>query len=464
LSTHNVAPLGRDSTATPTRPLICFYGDDFTGSADALAQFRRFGLSGILLFEVPQGEQLCEYAREFNVIGVAGVSRALAAAQMVEEVEPALVAFAALGPHIVQYKVCSTFDSSPAVGSIGRLFGDRPVPVLAAQPEFGRYTAFGNHFAAYRGTPYRLDRHPAMERHPSTPMDEGDLCRVLAQQTTLPVSSLNLLQLAQEPGSTQSRLAQGSAGPVVVDAVQNSDLIRAGELIWRSSDRSSPRFVVGSGGLSYGLGGYLAAGKDASPPPAAGVAQVFAVCGSCSPQSAEQVAYAVASGWSGFRLDPRDLGNPGSAARVTAVLLEEALSAVDAGKSVIVYTTDGVAHGNAKRPRRQMAAGDWSARIGAAFGVLIDRVLARSEVRRIVIAGGDTSGYTLRSLAAYGLEVEASLAVAAALCRLRSSAQHLEGVEIVLKGGQVGACDFFELTRRGAADLTATTGQEVPSR
>lgn len=450
-----------------SQPLICFYGDDFTGSTDVLGQFRRFGFSGVLLLGVPSGERLRELACNFDVVGVAGVSRALPTAQMAEEVEPALSMLAALGPRLIQYKVCSTFDSSPETGSIGhvieigtRLFGKRPTPVLVAQPDFGRYTVFGNHFALYRGSPYRLDRHPTMSRHPSTPMHEADLCRVLAEQTMLPVTSLNLMQLTDERASTQSVLAEELGGAVVIDAMRNSDLLLAAEQIWQTSDPESPRFVVGSGGLSYGVAGYLADGVEVRLPPAHGAAQVFAVCGSCSPQAAAQVAHAVGAGWTGIYLDPGSLCDPTSVGIETA-LVGEVLEALQAGKSVVVYTGDSNVEATPERP----AAGlDLAKRIGVAFAELIDGVLARASVRRVVIAGGDTSGYTLRSLDAYALEVDASLAVAAPLCRLRSSAQHLDGVEIVLKGGQVGDDDFFELTRRGAFDLTTEGSPDAVSR
>ena len=64
-------------------------------------------------------------------------------------------ALAGLGAPVTQYKVCSTFDSSPA----GRLHraGDRPrgsrssaapgMPMVVAALDMGRYQAFGNLFA-----------------------------------------------------------------------------------------------------------------------------------------------------------------------------------------------------------------------------------------------------------------------------------------------------------------------------
>ena len=91
---------------------------------------------------------------------------------------------AAVDLDVLLYKVCSTFDSSPEIGSIGRgieLLHDQftshgAIPVAPAQPGFGRYTAFSNHYAAFAGDVYRLDRHPS-PRHPSTPMHAADLRR-----------------------------------------------------------------------------------------------------------------------------------------------------------------------------------------------------------------------------------------------------------------------------------------------
>ena len=92
-------------------------------------------------------------------------------------------AMRALGAPVNHYKVCSTFDSSPGVGSIGRamelgraVFRSRQsVPVVVGAPHLGRAVVFGNLFAEADGAWYRIDRHPTMRRHPVTPMTEADL-------------------------------------------------------------------------------------------------------------------------------------------------------------------------------------------------------------------------------------------------------------------------------------------------
>ena len=98
-----------------------------------------------------------------------------------------------LDARFCHYKVCSTFDSSPDVGNIGRaieigrrVFGQRVTPLVVGAPQLKRYTAFGHLFAGYQGQTYRIDRHPVMSRHPVTPMDEADLRIHLSRQTDLP--------------------------------------------------------------------------------------------------------------------------------------------------------------------------------------------------------------------------------------------------------------------------------------
>jgi uncharacterized protein YgbK (DUF1537 family) len=101
-----------------------------------------------------------------------------------------------LQPSLCHYKVCSTFDSSPRVGSIGRaleigqeIFASPYVPLVVGAPALRRYCVFGNLFATVNGETHRLDRHPTMSRHPVTPMAESDLRVHLAAQTSKRIGS-----------------------------------------------------------------------------------------------------------------------------------------------------------------------------------------------------------------------------------------------------------------------------------
>ena len=157
---------------------LAFYGDDFTGSTDALEVLAFAGLRCALFLAVPSAQALHDLG-PFDAIGIAGASRGMSPAEMDAQLPEVLAAMAALPTPLVHYKVCSTFDSSPTIGSIGRVmdlarqaFGDGVIPIVAGTPALGRYCVFGNLFArsGTDGQVHRLDRHPIMGMHPVTPM------------------------------------------------------------------------------------------------------------------------------------------------------------------------------------------------------------------------------------------------------------------------------------------------------
>ena len=158
--------------------LLTFYGDDFTGSTDALEQLSLAGIRTALFIAPPTPAQLKKFPG-LQAVGVAGKTRSLAPAALERELKPALLALKKLKPRHVHYKVCSTFDSAPHVGSIGRVmdvagkvFPAPFIPLLVAAPALGRYTLFGQHFARYgigsAGAIHRLDRHRGLGALPAT--------------------------------------------------------------------------------------------------------------------------------------------------------------------------------------------------------------------------------------------------------------------------------------------------------
>src|SRR5580765_1909133 len=95
--------------------LMTFYGDDFTGSTDALEQLTLAGIRTALFIEPPTPAQLKRFS-SLQAIGVAGMTRSMTPSAMERELRPALKKLKALGAAHVHYKVCSTFDSSPRIG------------------------------------------------------------------------------------------------------------------------------------------------------------------------------------------------------------------------------------------------------------------------------------------------------------------------------------------------------------
>src|SRR5580700_6140681 len=119
-------------------PFFCYYGDDFTGSTDALEALAANGVQCVLFLDPPSEEMLAGFPA-CQAIGVAGESRSRDPEWMSAHLPRVFERLRRLGAATCQYKVCSTFDSSPATGSIGRaleigrqVFGGRFVPVVVA--------------------------------------------------------------------------------------------------------------------------------------------------------------------------------------------------------------------------------------------------------------------------------------------------------------------------------------------
>jgi 3-oxoisoapionate kinase len=107
--------------AVSTELLLAFYGDDFTGSTDAMEALALSGLRTVLFLSPPTTELLRSKFADLRCVGVAGTSRAMSPREMDSELKPILQALWAIGAPLTHYKVCSTFDSSPAMGSIGHV-------------------------------------------------------------------------------------------------------------------------------------------------------------------------------------------------------------------------------------------------------------------------------------------------------------------------------------------------------
>lgn len=416
--------------------LVGFYGDDFTGSVDALLQYRRAGLDGVL---VTAPEFVPTTGATDQVVGIAGIARSLPTDRLPDEVLPALTALARLQPRLVQYKACSTADSSPEVGSLGRaielgrqVYGGHPVGVLFAQPGFGRYTAFGNHFARDGERVHRLDRHPTMREHPVTPAREADLTRLLGEQTRLRVASLAFIDFLD--GAEAAALSACGADVVVLDGLTDEHLRWAGRALL--GQPQPVVFALGSGGLSRGVGLALTgAGRELSGTVEPGDGPVLAVSGSRSARTWAQVGDAVGRGW-----QPVDVLGEQDAATAAA-------RAFAAGRSVVAYSS---APGGPVEPDGEVVA--------ARLAEVVTAVAARAPLSRLVVAGGDTCGRVLTWLGVQRIEVLATPWDNAAFCRVTAPGEQIDGVEIVLKGGQMGTVDLFERVRTGTplADVLPT--------
>ncbi|MEX2519930.1 MAG: four-carbon acid sugar kinase family protein [Paracoccaceae bacterium] len=427
--------------------LVSFYGDDFTGASENLAQFHRHGLRARLYFEPADHARVRAEAAELDVVGIAGVARSRAPAEMRDLLADAFSLFVLLGAPLNQYKICSTFDSAPEVGNFAvalevarRFWPDAIAPVLASTPDFGRYTAFSNLFSIYRQAILRLDRNPALTNHPSTPMTEADLRRHLHALGAPAPGAIMLPELAQGVDALadllENRGADGAS--VVLDAVDNDQLRAVCAAIWRLQKRRNV-FCLAAQGLPQGGGGLIAAELGREPPAASrGAAPSgpgLVLSGSCADQTAVQLAAAAEAGWEMVHLPPAQLRSEDDVARAVAAAAPRVIEALSTGRSVAVFTARGAATEDFD-PARAGA-------VGGALAGLFRAAVKKAGVRRAIFAGGDSSSYAMRTSGAYALEIAAFAGLHSShACRLIAD-DELDGVEVVLKGGQAGGDDFF---------------------
>lgn len=435
--------------------LLAFYGDDFTGSTDALDVAAKAGLPAVLFLGVPNATLLARFP-DARVVGIAGVARSQTPAWMRENLPAIYRSLRATGAAMLHYKVCSTFDSAPAIGSIGEatrialeMFAHRPLPIAVGAPALQRYVAFGNLFAGAHDVRYRIDRHPVMARHPVTPMREADLRRHLAEQAEFSVGVVDLAHLAAPDVIETWRDRVGACDAVLFDTVDERDLARVGAILHAMTGGDEPVFAVGSSGVEYALVAAWRAGGLIGPAPApatiAPADRIAAISGSCSPVTAAQIASAARDGFVLQRADPVALvSDPAALARA----VDAATATLADGRDVLVFTADGTDTMVGLPAGVDGAA--FNDRLGAALGHLLRDVLARSGVRRAIVAGGDTSSHAVQQLGLHALTVAAPLAPGCPLCHAHSDDNALSGLEIALKGGQMGQPDFFRRTKMGA--------------
>ncbi len=428
--------------------------------------FTAAGVPTILFLAPPSPAWLARFAGQ-RCIGLASTARGQTPLWMDTHLPAMFERMKAFGAPILQYKVCSTFDSSPGIGSIGRAvdIGSRAMPsrwspMVVGAPRLKRYQAFGNLFAIADGQGHRLDRHPTMSVHPVTPMNEADLRRHLARQTQRRIELIDLTHLHSGLGAARRDALAGDDKPVVlIDVVDDATLVEAGRLVWQG--RGEGLFSASSSGLQYALAAHWRScgllPQVPSLPIAGAVDAIAVISGSCSPVTAAQIAWARAQGFAVLRMDIARVLDAAAAPVEIERLVGGAAQALREGRSPVVYSAEGPADPavtgfDVAASAASLARSDAAQRIAGALAEVTRALLDRTPaLRRIVVAGGDSSGAVAGALGIAALSIEAGLAPGGPLCRAWSESPKRDGLQIVLKGGQIGAADFFGVVRNGRA-------------
>ncbi|MGR8927217.1 four-carbon acid sugar kinase family protein (plasmid) [Rhizobium leguminosarum] len=454
--------MNRALASLPSGPLVSFYGDDFTGSSAAMEAFAWQGIKTVLFLDVPSAERLAEFS-DYRCIGIAGIARSKSPAWMDAHLPAIFERLGKTGSPIVHYKVCSTFDSSPQIGSIGKaaelgaeLFPG-PIPMLVGDLGMGRVQVFGHLFAQASGQYYRLDRHPTMANHPSTPMQESDLAQHLASQTSLPISNIDFLRLkAGDPTEIIPQNDLDKSQIYSIDLLDEETLRAAGQAIWTAGWKQ--KFVIGSQGVQAALAAYWRSEGLLTDPQietsVQAVNRIAVVSGSVSPMTAAQIEHATSHGFEAIRLDLGRVSDQSAWNAEIDLAVRKSKSALSEGRDPLVFTAKGpddpaVRQFKDKFYHDRATAEAANDLIGSSLGQILDRLIIEAGLSRVVLSGGDTSSHAALRLKIDALTSVAKLAPGGPLCRAHSADPSRNGIEIAMKGGQVGSVGYFAAARDG---------------
>lgn len=375
--------------------------DDFTGATDVASMLVRSGLRTVQIIGVPQATT---DAGDADAVVIALKSRTIAPADAVAQSLAALRWLQQHGAQRFYFKYCSTFDST-AQGNIGpvadalmQALGTHYTIACPAFPENQR-TIFKGHL--FVGDLLLSDS--GMRNHPLTPMTDANLLRVLEPQTQCTVGLLSHMQVAQGASSLRAivdqRLATAalqSPGIIdVADAITNDDLMVLGEAL-----ADLPLVTAGSG-LALGLAaayvrrGLVSADAHAAQLPQAG-GKAVVISGSCSVATNAQVRYWLAAGRPALRINAREIA-AGEAVAARALDWHAGLT-----QTGLIYATSPPEE--VAQLQKEFGANALGEQIEQCFAD-IARGLIAQQVRRFVVAGGETSGAVVNALGVQTLKI-----------------------------------------------------------
>lgn len=425
------------TTSSTTRRLVlgCI-ADDVTGATDIATNLVAGGLKVMQVFGV-NGLSALHTETDADAVVIALKSRSLPRQEAIRQSLDALHALQKRRARRIYFKYCSTFDST-IDGNIGpvseALMSELEVGQTIYCPAFpdAERTVYNGHLFVGR----QLLHESPLKDHPLTPMTDSDIVRFLNHQVSGSVGLLPHDVVSRGNGPIQStlfELAKLGRQHVVVDACNNQQLRSIAAVASRMT------FVTGGSGLAKFLPeGYLSSGlltrlSTTSPmPQVSGRSAVIA--GSCSSATNVQV---------------NEIKNrvPTWEIDVTAAMksrdaelkrLQEWVSELDRTQPLLISST--------ASPHRVT-------QLQATFGVeavahgieeflsLSAQMLASEfDVRRFVIAGGETSGAVTRALGVEAVRIGPNICPGVPWTETVGRTQP---IALALKSGNFGDSDFF---------------------
>ncbi len=411
--------------------LLGCIADDFTGATDLANTLVRQGMRTVQFFGPPGGDVTMP---EADAVVIALKSRTNPVDQAIDQSLAALRWLQGAGAEQFFFKYCSTFDSTPQ-GNIGPVadalldaLGEDFTIACPAFPENGRTICHGYLFVGNQ-----LLSESGMQNHPLTPMTDSSLVRVLAAQSSHPVGLVDHRVVSAGPariGEAFAALREEGKRHAIVDALSEHDLISIGAAC------AELKLITGGSGVALGLpenfrqadrlnSEMIADQLSAMPGPGA------VLSGSCSDATLRQVA-AMQKSRPSFQLDPVALAGDGDQA---GEALDWALAQLPDGPP-LVYAS--AAADDVRAAQDQLGRTEAGALVEAAMAK-IAKGLVDHGVRRLVVAGGETSGAVVQALGVDGIRIGPQIDPGVPWTTTIGQPQ----LALALKSGNFGVEDFF---------------------
>ena len=389
--------------------------DDFTGASDIALTLAEAGMRTAQYVGIPDQD-----AQDVDAGVVSLKSRTIPAHEAVALSLAACDWLLAQGASQIIFKVCSTFDSTPA-GNIGPVAAalaarleETHIITCPAFPENGR-SVYQGHLFVNDG----LLNESGMQDHPLTPMTDSDLRRVLASQTEWAVTHTPM-RIVQEGGEVVADyIAALPPSMVIVDAIADNDLI---DIAVAAKDR---KLLTGGSGIAIGLPANFGA-TPSTPMWAAETGAGVILSGSCSRATREQVSRYSAIAPSRMISAADAIGGNVDLAKIVSWVLESDVAP-------LIYTSADPE--DVKAAQNEFGTDKAAHAIETLFAQLA-KDLVKAGARRVIVAGGETSGAVVEALRPESLVIGPRLA--AGVPALKAG-----DVSLALKSGNFGGPDFF---------------------
>ena len=409
--------------------LLGCIGDDFTGSSDLANTLAKQGMHTVQYSGIPTDN--AGAGVEAGVIALK--SRSIPVQEAIEQSLAALEWLQAQGCKQFFFKYCSTFDSTPEgnIGPVADALAERLnadcVIVCPAFPGTGRTLYMGHLFVNDV-----LLNESGLQNHPLNPMTDADIRRWLAQQSKRPVGHITAQDVEAGVERIQQQLQdEAAAGKrlIVVDAIHDKDLMTIG-----AAAIELP-LITGGSGVALGLPDNFRRRGDIAETPASWSGEggrCVALSGSCSVATRTQIA---------IHKENHPALEIGAGEVIRGTTTPQAVCQWIALQQGIplVYSS---AEPNVVVSVQKEFGIERSAQALEAFFAAVARQLVDSGVRRLISAGGETSGAVTEGLQIDTLEIGPE--IDPGVPAMRAS----DNLVIALKSGNFGAPDFFTKAAR----------------